>query len=336
MKMTTKTNVTRRLIAFVIAIALAFNFIPAVNNAKAYKDGDVLASFTYADGVTRNLVTYDDVLYADGVELPAIDPDEIGFDKYGTLWYTFWDNIYYVYVNPFEKQLVFRLGEGLAYNLDNESFKNMGSYMNDGDNVEVKSLVYDDGYVVGFVDTHDNTYNVLNLQEQNEVSIQLKGVEAVDYSTYLPEGYVTTEATGTTEGSFATTSADATTEAIVTTETPTTTEEFDFFIPVVIKNGNKYTYRAYNTDYLYLGTYTLSKNVLKYNGKKYKNVKYAGFIEKSANVIYITKKGQAYTVTKKGKKKTLLKKNAKSLVKNERGFVTKIKKKSGTMNVKNK
>ena len=85
--------------------------------------------------------------------------------------------------------------------------------------------------------------------------------------------------------------------------------------------------------------YKLKKGVLTWKGtkksQKVKQVKQAGFIKKSKNLVYITKKGKAYTISQKGKKKTIVKKDAKKLI-FKNGFVTKIKKKSGYVNVVNR
>ena len=50
---------------------------------------------------------------------------------------------------------------------------------------------------------------------------------------------------------------------------------------------------------------------------------------------YKLKKGKAYTISQKGKKKTIVKKDAKKLI-FKGSFVTKIKKKSGYVNVVNR
>ncbi len=69
--------------------------------------------------------------------------------------------------------------------------------------------------------------------------------------------------------------------------------------------------------------------------KKIKAVKSAGFIKKSKNLIYMTKKGKVFTISSKGKKKTIVKKGAKKLV-SKSGFVTKVKTKSGFLNIINR
>lgn len=88
-----------------------------------------------------------------------------------------------------------------------------------------------------------------------------------------------------------------------------------------------------------MSSYGLKKGTLTWNvGKKtgkVKNVKAAGYIKKSKNLIYITKNGKAYIISSKGKKKVILKKGARKL-KFKDGFVTKVNKKSGSLNVTGK
>lgn len=88
-----------------------------------------------------------------------------------------------------------------------------------------------------------------------------------------------------------------------------------------------------------MSSYGLKKGTLTWNvGKKtgkVKNVKAAGYIKKSKNLIYITKNGKAYIISSKGKKKVILKKGARKLTFKD-GFVTKVNKKSGSLNVTGK
>lgn len=87
-----------------------------------------------------------------------------------------------------------------------------------------------------------------------------------------------------------------------------------------------------------LGQYSLKKGVLTWKGQKkgkVRGVKYAGFIKKSRNIVYINKKGKAYTVSlKTGKKKLIIKKKARKFIYSGK-FVSKIKTASGKVTVSN-
>lgn len=80
-------------IAIIMSLILVIEayFGGNVNVAKAYEEGDVISSFTYADGATRYLnYGYNEKYNSIGICFEnffvADDVKEVGFDKYGTVW----------------------------------------------------------------------------------------------------------------------------------------------------------------------------------------------------------------------------------------------------------
>lgn len=108
---------------------------------------------------------------------------------------------------------------------------------------------------------------------------------------------------------------------------------------VSIKKSNSMV-SIYEGDTL-ISSFTLKKGSLTWNmgknkTKHYKDVKYAAFIEKSKNLILVTKKGAVDIVSfKNGKKKRILKKDAKKIVYSN-GFGIKIKTTSKTIDIRNR
>ncbi len=201
-------------------------------------------------------------------------------------------------------------------------FLNPETYVHD-----VECLVFDDqGFVTGYKTTSGETYPILTLDEmKTELGI-------TDDPTPSPTVAPTLQPTvaPTVTPTVVTTTVPTVAPTVEPTVAPTTEPVAKVFIKkksgfTAIYSGNSLVHK-----------YKLKKGVLTWTGKntkKIKNVKYAGFIKKSQNIIYMTKSGKAYTLSKTGKKKLVVKNGAKFVYKAK--FVTKVKTKTGTTNVSN-
>lgn len=276
-------------------------------------------TYTNKDGETITLGTF----YEDGVEILYLEGKygkiglqsgalTYGFDQYGTAWFI-----------TSEFSIV---GWNYEIQYDDYIYSSVHLYdPNDPDYFvfDAESLVYDSNnqYVIGYKTFSGEIRPVLSYEEFCERTASNKKKPSPTPSTPTPTPVVPVNPTP----SVAQTSAPA--DSPKPTVAPISTE-------VSIKKQGSYTC-IYTGDKVVSKFKLSKKGVLTFKGKKtckYKGVTYAGFIEKSKNLIFVTKKGQAYTVSSKGKKKTILKKGAKKLIfKGE--YVVKIKKKSGYTNV---
>ena len=268
------------------------------------------------DGETYLKVGQDEPIY---ISNNIID---IRFDMYGTLWLLDMHHTIVWYNYDFQKDETYIF---LHTVIDYTSEDDITYVKN------VESLILDENneFVIGYKTFSGKTYPILTMDEMKEY---LGISDTSDPSVPTPAPTVTPTPTPTVSPApvptahptaVPTSSPDATVAPIST--------------KVSVKKQGSYTC-------IYSGNKVVSKfklskkGVLKFKGKKnrkYKAVKKAGFIKKSKNLIFLTKKGAVYTVSPKGKKKTILKKGAKKLIFKGK-FVTKVKKKKGYINVAKK
>lgn len=202
---------------------------------------------------------------------------------------------------------------------------------------DAESLVFDENneYVIGYKTFSGETYPVYSYEEFKEIT----GYDSEqDEPSITPAPSIPGDSTPAPLVPAGTAQAPA--QTIVT---PTPAD--DPSQPNTVSNASAISIKkASGFTMLYKGNavvskYKLKNSVLTWNGngktRTYKGVKSAGFIKKSNNLIFITKKGKAFTVSPNGKKKTVVKKGAKKLALKS-GFVTKVKKKSGSLNVTDK
>ena len=336
-------RVTKKIL-LVLVFVFTFTIIAGTNTtvSKAYEEGDVVASFTYADGITRNLVVKEDGIYSNDHFIGFDSITQIGYDKYGTIWVIDEGNLGIIFYSPYIQKS------------DGEfSIKRIPYYVEDDGGAcffELDSLLFDaSNKVIGFKTVTGDEYLTLDLEKQiklvedvnKELDVEGGAVYLIkDYSTYIPEGYV----------------APTPTSNVTPTPTPDSSAATPVTpVPLIInqssedKNssseGAKTTtsstkasiktekgYKVYYKGDTVVGKYKLKKNVLTYKGKKYKKVKKAFFIKKDGNVVFLDKNKKAYLL--KGKKKKLLLKGAKKIV-TSGGFAVKVKGKSKTISVKN-
>lgn len=288
------------------------------------KDGETISTWVYEGEDTEIDGDYytEGKFYIKGDKgkyyLNCTSPASYGFDEYGTIWIVRGDE---------------HTISGWNYYLQyNESMRYKSFIYRDQEKVfDAASVVFDENneYVVGYKTLSGDVYPVLSYEEIEERVAE----DADEDPDPTPTPTVVPTPTPNQPGT-------PSTPAVVNpTTNPGTVQPSDNKQPDV--QSDKITLKKKgNTTSLYKGNtvvskFTLKKGVLKYNGRTYKNVKSAGFIKKSGNLIFMDKKGKVFTVNAKGKKKTILKKNAKKLV-FKSGYVTKVQKKSGSLNVAGK
>lgn len=251
----------------------------------------------------------------------------VGFDEYGTVWIYDSDNAIRWCNFDFETDDMF-----FFHVISKPTSEYPSGYVNN-----VASLVFDDNneFVVGYTTTdsdkvqpiltYDEIKDFLDIPDDFAPSIPTSAPTATPTPApavpSLPEAIPTADPTAVPEPSV---------NDSESTVSPASAR-------VSIKKQASYTC-LYSGGRL-ISKFALSKKgVLKFKGgksRKYKGVKKAGFIKKSRNLIFMTKKGAVYTVSPKGKKKTILKKGAKKLIFKEK-FVTRVKKKKGSIRVTGK
>ena len=249
------------------------------------------------------------------------DNSPYGFDQFGTAWF----------IHPVDNTIAgwnyyLQYNELMVYR--NYIFDENGDYI-----IDAESLVFDENneYVIGYKTFSGEIYPLLSYEE-----IQAKAASRPKKEPEVSPTPTPTVVPTPTPNQQVTPSNPA---VVNPTTNPSIVQSDDNKQPDV--QSAKITLKKKgNTTSLYKGNtvvskFTLKKGILKYNGRTYKNVKSAGFIKKSGNLIFMDKKGKVFTVNAKGKKKTILKKNAKKLV-FKSGYVTKVQKKSGSLNVAGK
>lgn len=294
----------------IFIMSLLVMFFPVTINA-AEEDSKVAKTITRTiNGTDYTLTVYEnkDIYFKKGT-LDSIDlywnAVDLQFDKYGTVW------------------VISSVDNGIRwwnYDLtpDREIFSIISSPTENAPNAyvtDVESLVLDDNqeFVVGYKTTSGETYPILTLEEMKSYW----GI--TDNSTPSP------------------TVKPSSTPVVTTDDKPVVAPSVTTNTKVTVKKKSGFTC-------LYTGTkvtsqYKLKKGNLTWKSgkkvKKFMGIKSAGFIKKSKNLIFMTKSGKVYTISSKGKKKTIVKKGAKKLIFSGK-FVTKVKKKSGSVNVTRK
>ena len=311
-----------------VVMTLVMCFTLFTNVARAEEE---YPTYTYTDSngtLTLTVDEYDYLIISGNYETVLGTNGEVaigqgvsiyGFDQYGTAWrvkpgldtVSGWN--YYL---QYDEEEVF-----YNYILDEN-----GEYV-----MDAESLVFDENnqYVIGYKTFTGETKPLLSYEEIVKRSATRPKNDPDPTPTPTAKPTPTPNQPGTPS-----------TPAVVNpTTNPGTVQPSDNKQPDV--QSAKITLKKKgNTTSLYKGNtvvskFTLKKGVLKYNGRTYKKVKSAGFIKKSGNLIFMDNKGKVFTVNAKGKKKTILKKNAKKLV-FKSGYVTKVQKKSGSLNVAGK
>ncbi len=315
-----KNNILVALSTLVMALVMCFTLVPSVARAEEYP------TYTYTDNngtltLANNATGYLLISGIHGEFTLSGDNSPYGFDQYGTAWF----------IHPVDNTIA-----GWNYYLQYNELMVYRNYIFDDDGnyiIDAESLVFDenDEYVIGYRTFSGQVYSLLTYEEIEENASS--NIKKKPEASPLPSPTV---APTPTPNQQVTPGAPA---VVNPTSTPGTVQPNNGEEPQV--NSTKITLKKKgNTTSLYKGNtvvskFTLKKGVLKYKGRTYKNVKSAGFIKKSQNLIFMNKKGKVFTINAKGKKKTILKKNAKKLV-FKSGYVTKVKKKSGSLNVAGK
>ncbi len=322
-----KNNILATLSTLVMALVMCFTLVPSVARAEERP------TYTYNNGeytITASVSSVDHLsitgIYGEyPMDYYLLD---YGFDQYGTLWCINLENN----VEGWNYYLQHNDDWLYWYYVKNIAADGSKKVVNDA-----ASLVFDENnqYVVGYKTLSGEEGELPSYEEVKNKADSNPKLE--DQPSPSPSPTVAPTANPTPTPNQQVTPS---TPAVVNpTSTPGTVQPNNGEEPQV--NSTKITLKKKgNTTSLYKGNtivskFTLKKGVLKYKGRTYKNVKSAGFIKKSQNLIFMNKKGKVFTINAKGKKKTILKKNAKKLV-FKSGYVTKVKKKSGSLNVAGK
>lgn len=326
-------------VALVMVVVMTLGIIPILDNTtsqatETINGSEVVKTSTITiDGVERTLIVLEngEIYLKVGEEEPMyildFDVLEIKFDKYGTLWF----------IDPYNGIYWWN------YDLENHElsvFNIIPRQTEDGSTTYVddaESLVLDDqGLVIGYKTISGETYPILTLDEMKEY-LGISDDPTPPPATPTPNAPTPTPTAPTATPVPTATPTPTNTEKPAVTPEPTVSPQPTSAPKVSIKKSSGYTCLSVGNKVV--SKYKLKKGVLTWKGtkksQKVKQVKQAGFIKKSKNLVYITKKGKAYTISQKGKKKTIVKKDAKKLI-FKNGFVTKIKKKSGYLDVVNK
>ncbi len=320
----------------VMALVTCFSICPSTANAA--EDSPIVETYTCTvDGVKRTLSINSDnqAYFTVGESDPFyVAPKQLGirFDAYGTVW------------------CVMSTHEICWWNYDLRGdtcvFDTISRTNSSGITETVEdaaSLVLDDeGFVIGYTTLSGETYPTLTL---DEIKSTLPSED--DEPTSTPTVTPTTPPSETKKPAvtpFPSPVAPQVTQSptpVVTPEPTVSPEE----TPVPSNSTKLSLKKKSGYTCLYTGNTLTAKYKLTKKGiltwksgrktKKIKGVKSAGFIKKSKNLIYMTKKGKVFTISSKGKKKTIVKKGAKKLVVKNK-YVTKVKTKSGSVNVTKK
>lgn len=302
------------------------------------KPEEIVSTTPYTvNGIERTLILLNtsSVYLKVGEEKPKLvsaNLKEFGFDKNGVVWFLpSYDTAIEYYSDMFPgRSHIIPIGE---YNFVDD----------------VESLIFDTSsgqkFVTGYKTFDGQTHPILTLDEMKAQLGISDNPSQPTPSTPAPSNPTPNPVippASTSPSNVQTQSPVTPNTPVVTPDVPTVSAE-----PVVTpKVSNKVSIKKNgSTTSIYEGDTVVSKLELKkgtliWKGTtksgKYKNVKSAGYIKKSKNFAFITKKGVAYIVSSKtGKKTRIVKKGAKKLVLSGK-YVTKIKTKSGSVNVSNK
>lgn len=308
------------------------------------KDGETISTWVY-EGEDKEV---DGEFYIEGqirikgpkgiYFLDCANPLCYGFDKYGTIWL----------IRSDENSIY-----GWNYYLQNNEDLVHTNIMHYGEEIvfDAASLVLDENneYVVGYKTFSGDVYPLLSYEDI------AKKVEERAKENFTPTPTPTAPSTPkptpsspskpVTPVNPGVTTPVPTVPVVTPNVTPNVTPDVTTNPKTSPNAPQKLSIKKQKSKIsLYVGSklmssYGLKKGTLTWNvGKKtgkVKKVKAVGYIKKSKNLIYITKNGKAYIISSKGKKKVILKKGARKLV-FKGGFVTKVNKKSGSLNVTGK
>ena len=332
----------------IMALVICFSVSPVAVRADSSDGQSKYPVYTYTkDGETISLYRnendwlcvqgqYDTNLGKNGSVLLGKDVISYGFDRYGTVWEI-------SSINTVEGWNYF-----LQYNeadwFYNYIFEESGQYV-----MDATSLVFDENneYVVGYETLSGDVYPLLSYDEIVK--------ETANNPKYIPTPTPTVPSTPkptpssplqpVTPVNPGVTTPVPTVPVVTPNVTPNVTPDVTTNPTTSPNTPQKLSIKKQKSKIsLYVGSklmssYGLKKGTLTWNvGKKtgkVKKVKAVGYIKKSKNLIYITKNGKAYIISSKGKKKVILKKGARKLTFKD-GFVTKVNKKSGSLNVTGK
>ena len=317
----------------VMALVTCFSICPST--VKAETDSAVVETHTCTvNGVERTLTLYDNgKIYLKVGELDPIyvfrNSTDLGFDEYGTIWITCDAD---TSVNWWNYDLQ---PDKILNIIPRPTTDDPSAYV---DNVE--SLVFDanNKFVIGYKTFDNETCPLLSLDEMRAI-LSSEGEDPTPTPTPSTNPGSNPAPTPVVTPSTAPQVTQSPTPVVTPEPTvaPEETPAPSNSTKVTIKKKSGFTC-------LYTGTkvtsqYKLKKGTLTWKSgsktKKIKAVKSAGFIKKSKNLIYMTKNGKVFTISSKGKKKTIVKKGAKKLVVKNK-YVTKVKTKSGNINVTKK
>lgn len=325
-----------------MTLVICFVLFPSTAKAYTISESEISKTYTYnINSSNRTLYVLKNgcISYSvgsDGPVLLSYFASETGFDKYGTVWLLMENTIYWW---NYDLAGGFNDFSGILYRVPKPNSSDPTAGV---DNVE--SLIFETSgnqeFVVGYKTLSGESYPILTFE-------QMKNYPNISYNPdpltpSNPTPNPVTPPAPTSPSNVQTQSPATPNTPVVTPDVPTVSAE-----PVVTpKVSNKVSIKKSGlTTSIYEGDTVVSKLELKkgtliWKGTtksgKYKNVKSAGYIKKSKNFAFITKKGVAYIVSSKtGKKMRIVKKGAKKLVLSGK-YVTKIKTKSGSVNVSNK
>lgn len=280
------------------------------------------------DGVERSLVilTNNNMYLKVGDDEPIYitnSPFPFKFDKYGTLWNISNDNIIRWKSYDFSE-----VDESYAIKILDED-----GYYSPIEGVE--SFIFDENkYVIGFKLFSGEAYYTYNIEEiksimnsKPRVYPNLRLISSSD-NTPTPGNNPTSRPNATeapTQAPVPTSIPTAPVQVSTPTDVPATTAKPLIAQKISVKKETGFTC-------IYIGNtltskYKLTKGTLAWKGlsksKKFSAVKYVGFIKKSGNTVFMTKKGQVFTLSPKGKKKCILKSGGKKFVSKNK-FVVKV------------
>ncbi len=332
----------------VMALVTCFSICPST--AYAATDSEVVETISCTVNDVERILTihengkiYLEVGQSDPIYVYT-NPIDIGFAEDGTIWII-------SYADTGVKWWNYDLQPDKIFNIiPQPTDEDPSAYV-----IDVESLIYDEqNFVIGYKTFDGETHSILTLDEMRAI-LSSEGEDPTPTPSTNP-GSDPTPTPVVTPSPIAPQVTQSPTPVVTPSPVPQVTQSPNPVVtpePTVapeetpvpsistklsLKKESGYTC-LYTGDTVTAKYKLTKKGVLTWKSgsktKKIKSVKSAGFIKKSKNLIYMTKNGKVFTISSKGKKKTIVKKGAKKLV-SKSGFVTKVKKKSGSLNVAGK
>lgn len=304
------------------------------------KDGETISTWVYEGEDTEIDGDYytEGKFYIKGDKgsfyLACNNPKSYGFDCYGTIWIVDGDNnsiFGWNYYLQYDEYMIY----SYKINRDDE-------WVFDAD-----SVIFDENneYVIGYKTLSGDVYSIPSYKEIIESIATNPRIDPDPTPSSVPTPTPSSPSQPVTPVNPGVTTPVPTVPVVTPNVTPNVTPDVTTNPTTSPNAPQKLSIKKQKSKIsLYVGSklmssYGLKKGTLTWNvGKKtgkVKNVKAVGYIKKSKNLIYITKNGKAYIISSKGKKKVILKKGARKLTFKD-GFVTKVNKKSGSLNVTGK